>query len=160
MALHKDLTGAELHEPKGADSATAGTVYVANGSGSGTWTAAYDGVHNLNQYWMDGIVPDVSTPSSRTFLYIPIASEMFEIAAILAGPLTTANAVLSIYVNGVLFADSLTLTQAGSSAGQLHHANITTANGIAAGSVVEIRSDGGSDTATAATVFLGLRALG
>lgn len=34
---HKDLTGAELHEPKGVDSASGGTVYVADGSGSGLW---------------------------------------------------------------------------------------------------------------------------
>ena len=38
MPLHKDLTGAELHEPKGVESALSGTVYVADGSGSGSWT--------------------------------------------------------------------------------------------------------------------------
>lgn len=38
MALHKDLTGANLHEPKGVTGATSGQVYVADGSGSGTWT--------------------------------------------------------------------------------------------------------------------------
>lgn len=37
MPLHKDLTGAELHEPKGVESALSGTVYVANGVGSGSW---------------------------------------------------------------------------------------------------------------------------
>lgn len=36
---HSTLTGAELHEPKGADSAATGTVYVANGAGSGSWQA-------------------------------------------------------------------------------------------------------------------------
>ena len=34
---HASLTGANLHEPKGADTATANKVYVSNGSGSGTW---------------------------------------------------------------------------------------------------------------------------
>jgi hypothetical protein len=34
---HATLTGVQLHEPKGVASATAGTVYVANGSGSGSW---------------------------------------------------------------------------------------------------------------------------
>ena len=38
MPLHKDLTGAELHEPKGVESALSGTVYVANGVGSGSWS--------------------------------------------------------------------------------------------------------------------------
>lgn len=36
---HASLTGAELHEPKGVASAALGTVYVANGAGSGSWSA-------------------------------------------------------------------------------------------------------------------------
>lgn len=35
---HSALTGANLHEPKGADSATADQIYVSDGAGSGTWT--------------------------------------------------------------------------------------------------------------------------
>lgn len=35
---HSALTGDELHEPKGADSASSGAVYVADGLGSGDWT--------------------------------------------------------------------------------------------------------------------------
>jgi len=37
MAEHRNLTGAALHEPKGAATAAANTVYTANGSGSGSW---------------------------------------------------------------------------------------------------------------------------
>lgn len=36
---HASLTGADLHEPKGADSANADEVYAADGLGSGAWTA-------------------------------------------------------------------------------------------------------------------------
>lgn len=36
--LHKNLTGADLHEPKGADTAASGQVYVADGLGSGDWS--------------------------------------------------------------------------------------------------------------------------
>lgn len=38
MAGHRNLSGAQLHEPKGVENATSGQVYVANGAGSGTWT--------------------------------------------------------------------------------------------------------------------------
>ncbi len=38
MADHASLTGASLHEPKGAAAATVGTVYKADGAGSGSWT--------------------------------------------------------------------------------------------------------------------------
>lgn len=36
---HNILTGADLHEPKGISGASANTVYVANGAGSGTWSS-------------------------------------------------------------------------------------------------------------------------
>lgn len=38
--VHKNLTGSDLHEPKGADTATSGKVYVSDGAGSGVWTDA------------------------------------------------------------------------------------------------------------------------
>lgn len=44
--VHKNLTGADLHEPKGADTATSGKVYVSNGAGGGVWTTASDIVTN------------------------------------------------------------------------------------------------------------------
>ena len=36
---HNLITGSDLHEPKGVAAASNKTVYVANGSGSGVWTA-------------------------------------------------------------------------------------------------------------------------
>lgn len=38
--VHKNLTGADLHEPKGADTALVNQVYVSDGAGSGSWVAA------------------------------------------------------------------------------------------------------------------------
>lgn len=37
MPLHSTLTDPNIHEPKGASTATVGKVYVSNGSGSGSW---------------------------------------------------------------------------------------------------------------------------
>lgn len=34
---HKDISGANVHEPKGISGATGGQVYVADGAGSGAW---------------------------------------------------------------------------------------------------------------------------
>lgn len=39
---HSVLTDPELHEPKGASTATDGQVYVADGAGSGAWTGDSD----------------------------------------------------------------------------------------------------------------------
>lgn len=35
---HKNITGNQVHEPKGADTATAGSIYVSDGAGSGSWS--------------------------------------------------------------------------------------------------------------------------
>jgi hypothetical protein len=43
---HKDIPDANRHEPKGASSAVANSVYSANGSGSGTWQKVLS--NNLN----------------------------------------------------------------------------------------------------------------
>lgn len=45
MVAHSTLTGAEVHEPKGVASASAGTVYIANGSGSGSWLSPGGGAY-------------------------------------------------------------------------------------------------------------------
>ena len=39
VIAHKNLTDPQLHEPKGVSAANEGTVYVANGTGSGVWQA-------------------------------------------------------------------------------------------------------------------------
>jgi len=44
MAEHNTLTGASLHEPKGAATAAVGQIYVATGTGTGAWQAPATGV--------------------------------------------------------------------------------------------------------------------
>lgn len=52
---HASLTGSELHEPKGAASAALGTVYVANGAGSGSW-------QSLGTSSFTGMICDFAAP--------------------------------------------------------------------------------------------------
>jgi hypothetical protein len=50
--LHSSLTGAELHEPKGANTASQDTVYVSNGAGSGAWVNHYTWCESIrNHTW-------------------------------------------------------------------------------------------------------------
>jgi microcystin-dependent protein len=37
MTAHRDLSGSDIHEPKGIEDAADGQIYVADGSGSGAW---------------------------------------------------------------------------------------------------------------------------
>lgn len=53
---HSTLTDPYLHEPKGVAAASNGSVYVANGSGSGSWVHAH--------HYVGGYIPfDAVTPS-------------------------------------------------------------------------------------------------
>ena len=67
---HKDLTGASLHEPKGVAAASAHTVYVANGSGSGTWEKVDKDSINTSSIKNNNFIPltfefeDISTARS------------------------------------------------------------------------------------------------
>ncbi len=76
MVDHSTLTGAELHECKGADAASANTVRVSDGSGSGTWqkltidSVNTSSIKNLNKQWDSFVIKSVSDPNSR--IYIPI----------------------------------------------------------------------------------------
>lgn len=56
---HASLTGAELHEPKGADTASLGEVYVANGTGSGSWA-------NVGTSSFTGMIADFTWPVVQT----------------------------------------------------------------------------------------------
>lgn len=56
---HASLTGSELHEPKGADSAGLGTVYVADGAGSGSW-------NSIGTSAFTGMIADFASPVAPT----------------------------------------------------------------------------------------------
>lgn len=49
---HKDITDPNIHEPKGASAALVDTVYVSNGSGSGSWSKV--GAGSLQGITSDG----------------------------------------------------------------------------------------------------------
>lgn len=56
---HSTLTGSELHEPKGADTASLGTVYVADGAGSGSW-------NSIGTSAFTGMIADFASPVAPT----------------------------------------------------------------------------------------------
>lgn len=64
---HSLLTGADLHEPKGIESATANQVYISNGSGSGTWqnTASTIGV---SQFSTGDLKPTFKTVADSSWI--------------------------------------------------------------------------------------------
>ena len=54
---HSDLTGALCHEPKGADTAAENTLYIADGSGSGSFQQVPLSIIDFTRTTVDDIVP-------------------------------------------------------------------------------------------------------
>lgn len=158
MSLHKDLTGADLHEPKGITGAASGNVYVADGLGSGAWASQNGNNLVVNQYWLTSRMDDLSAPASNAFFRVPVRSELFEFTAILRNAITVLDTNVTVWINGVLFPDAMIVPFSGSAAGAMTTKTITTAHTISAGSLIEVRSDGASSTTAIADIQIGLRA--
>lgn len=160
MALHSTLTGADLHESKGVDSASANTVYVANGAGSGTWqkvpAAAVDtlSIKNMNREQLFTAFIDIGTAGSRYQAFTRACT------------LTKVNLVLQAATAGA--ATVLTFrNDAGTSMGTLNVPNGTAAgtvlsftpvgnNTFLADQKLQIESDGGTSTNSNASFTLDL----
>lgn len=150
MPLHRDLTGSDLHEPKGADTASANTAYFADGSGSGSWRkiTASDidsSVQNPNTVYMNAVIPDVSTAS---FVLVPVLDGMsIESAKLtLGGAIATSNAsVLFTRNDGASLGSAVTITHSGSAEGTTFTFTASTNQAISSSGYVKITTDGGSD---------------
>lgn len=155
MALeHSALTGDQLHEPKGVATAASGEVYVADGAGSGSWTDRHDGHLNRNLYELSQRFDDLAT-ATDIYFNVPYKSELNKLNVILYGAVD-ADTVITIYIGGVLFADSLSITAAGTAAGQKKTLVVTTGHSIPAGTIVSVRSNGAATASVKAEVQLEL----
>ena len=166
MAIqHVDITDPNIHEPKGAAGASVNTVYVANGSGSGTWRKITDAdvdQGNLQQFvqdsldqgdieftgkfYMTGVITDVSAVSSRI---IPLIEDCMVLGArfVLGGAITTANATIQVKNSaGATMGPDVTVAYTSSAKGDGYSFTATGNNVLVGPTWMEITSDGGSDT--------------
>lgn len=150
MVAHSTLTGADLHEPKGVASASAGTVYVANGAGSGVWQKVGESELNTseifpNEISLSVVLPDISAASS-VFLPIPMTWTLTAISGVLAGAITVANSTVTFTKNGsgTIATQLVPYTTSGEGVGF----DITSLsnNTFIVGDYIKVTSDGGSTT--------------
>lgn len=149
MPLHKDLTGADLHEPKGAASAAANTVYISNGSGSGTWTKVGPSVLNTsviayNRIALTGVLADISSASS-VLVTMPLDATIAGITFTLGGVITGANSLISVSNKaGSFLGPDLTINYLGSAEGNQFSFPVSYNNNLAWPNFLKIQTDGGS----------------
>lgn len=138
---HENITAdADKHEPKGAGSALANSVYVFDGAGSGSATV----INNLNKIYLTYKFENISTASSQ-WIVCPLAGNIISIRTVLHGAITGGDAVLSFEIAGTAVTDgNITIAQSGSAAGDVDSSTPSSANTLTAGQAIEIISDGGS----------------
>lgn len=152
---HKDVSASNIHECKGANTASVDTVRISDGAGSGTWAkippASITGVNNINKVCMSIELTDISTPASY-YIVIPIAGVISKFYTVIESNITGSNAGIALYINGVAVTNgTITVTQSGSAAGDIDSCTPTAANIVTAGQAIEVRLDGASSGTCRAT---------
>jgi len=84
---HVDITTGEVHEPKGVDAATAGTVYVADGAGGGIW-------RNLAGTLVQGVYDYNDLTTASTPIPLTAANTLYELTNDGAGAFTNKTYAL------------------------------------------------------------------
>ena len=138
MAQHSALTGSELHEPKGADSADIYTVYASDGAGSGNWRKA-------GTYFLLARIDDLST-ADTIYIPVPIACNLIKATITIANAITSADAIISFTDKDSNSMGNVTITQSGSAAGDTVAFTPSGNNDLAAADWFTIETDGGSST--------------
>lgn len=150
MTAHASLTGADLHEPKGVAAASSGEVYIADGAGSGAWTA----LNNANKVYVTKTITDISTAKS-SWVVPGIAGTITKIKSVINGAIATADCALTFEIGGVVITGAgITITQAGSAAGDVDSSSPSGNNTITENSAVELITNGASTNTVDATITL------
>ena len=136
---HSSLTDPYLHEPKGVATATSGDVYVANGSGSGAWTAK----QTLIELSIEGYLEDVSSVE-KVYVPIPFAGTVSKILTVLEASISSSNSIVTVKNSAGSSMGTLTITASGSAAGDIDILTPTSNNIVTSDSFITIESNGGS----------------
>lgn len=153
MPQHSALTGADLHEPKGADTAAANTVYVADGLGSGVWQKVTPTQESGSRGFITVDMPVIGTAKS---IYIPFtrAATIDRVTSVIDAAITGANNIFTIYNSAGASMGTITVSLAGTAAGDVDTNASLANNTVAAQSYIRIASDGGDTSTNANAIFM------
>lgn len=136
---HSTLTDPYLHEPKGVAAASSGDVYVANGSGSGSWTAK----ETLIELSLEGYLEDVSAIETA-YVPVPFAGTVSKVLTVLEGSIGSADSTVTVKNSAGSSMGTITITSSGSAAGDVDVLLPSSNNTVTADSFITVESDGAS----------------
>lgn len=173
---HVSITDPQIHEPKGASTASSGTVYIANGTGSGAWQvvpvaslnwAAIQAEINadllsgdidvMGDLYLTAVINDISTAGS---VIIPVIDSCTIVGAsvVLGGAITVADALVSFKNSaGAGMGTAVTVPFTASAKGNQFAFTATGNNVITGPSWIEVETNGGSTDAQPLYITIKLR---
>lgn len=162
---HSALTDPQLHEPKGASTATANTVYVADGAGSGSWvqvpsaalnesevdalvqtSIADNSIDITGRVFFTAVIDDVST-AGQVYIAFPKAATIVAATSVLGGAITTGDATITFKNAAGASMGTITVANASSAEGDIDSATFSSNNTVTDNGRIEIETDGGSTNA-------------
>ena len=132
---HSSLTGTDLHEPKGVAAATNNSVYVANGSGSGSW--------QRRQHIFLAYLEDVSAVET-IYVPIPYAGNIIKVQTILEASIGSADSTVTIRNSSGSTMGTITVAHSGSAAGDMVYVEPSSDNTMTDNDYITVSSDGAS----------------
>jgi hypothetical protein len=144
MPQHDQLTGADLHEPKGVETANSGEVYVADGAGSGVWSDPLAEVVNLNTFDANGVIADVSTANSSYSIRVARDATLTNIYAAMDAAIKGSDSTVTLYRDGVALGQTFPIPVSGSGSGVKRTLNLSPSYAFTSGQILKLESDGAS----------------
>ena len=145
MTLHSSLTGSECHEPKGANTSGAGRVYVADGSGSGSW--------KFRPYTLVLNIDDIAS-SGDIYIPIPYAGNVAKVQTTLSGAIAGSDVIFTVYDSNNNSMGTLTITQSGSAAGDTDTLVPASNQDVTGSDYVKISCNGGATAHVDTTIVV------
>ncbi len=141
MPLHANLTGSDLHEPKGVASATANKVYVSDGAASGAWTPL--------MYTLNVSMADITVANS-VYVPIPYAGTVKRVTSVISNAITAADETITVYNSAGVSMGTITVAYTISAAGDVDNLDPASNNTVTANSFIRLTANGDASTAASA----------
>lgn len=141
MPLHANLTGSDLHEPKGVASATANKVYVSDGAASGAWTPL--------MYTLNVSMADITVANS-VYVPIPYAGTVKRVTSVISNAITAADETITVYNSAGVSMGTITVAYTISAAGDVDSLDPASNNTVTANSFIRLTANGDASTSASA----------
>lgn len=113
-------------------------------------------MRTLNDYFLQATIADLSTAGS-VYVPVPDGGRITDVYLTTANAITVASAKVSIEPNGGSSVLDLTVTVAASGTGKVISGTASGSTYVEKGDMIQIETDGGSTTASAAQVVVVIR---